>query len=462
MNTLIECPARRAVANILREARLNWRLSRLKDTLEGLEPIVRMIDVGGDLIPSLGERNKSATGARHWARGCIRLAASCAYLLGRGDTLNELLDMAQRQWGDDATLLQLAARAAMDDRRVEESIALIRRACALAPRRPRLLELLSRLEAQAGHMDEAIAAVRVAARLRPRRASLRIELAELALASGDCSLGLTALGALIDPPCLLHARLLAGCGRLSEAAEIYDRLIDARYSAPTIQSISPNQSRSIALQSFNRGVRADQDLLDASVERIEVLARMGDRAALIELADAELIDPFRSKTVLIRLADAMLNMGDAMRCIQLASRCRQGLEQPYALALISVAASLLGRPLLAERCRQRLGVRDQSLLARAWRRGLMAQIIAAQMSCEGAGKDPTQSVLEPLLQQALHALTERAVQSPDYADLHFHRGNCLAALGREDEARDAAEVALSINPHYADAQRLAGNLKIAA
>jgi len=462
MKTLIECPARHAVARLLRDARLNWRLSRVKDTLEGIEPIIRMAEAGCDLIPSRGEREAPATGTRHWARGAVRLAASCAYLLGRGETLNELINIAKRQWGDDATLMQLAARAAMDDQRVEESIALIRRAGTLAPRRPRLLELLSRLEAQAGHMDEAMAAVRVAARLRPRRARLRVELAELALASGECALGLAALGALIDPPCLLHARLLAGCGRLGEAAEMYNRLIDTRSPAPMIQSISPNQSRSITPQSSNRGVMGDQDLIDASIERIDVLERLGDRAAIIALADAELIDPYRSRTVMIRLADAVLNMGDPMRCIRLASRCRHSLEEPYALALISVAGSLLGRPLLAERCRQRLGARDQSLLARAWRRGLMAQIIAAQTSCERAGKDPTQSVLEPLLQRALQVLTDEAAQSPDYADLHFHRGNCLAVLGREEEAKDAAEKALSINPQYVDAQRLAGNLKRAA
>ncbi len=462
MNTTIECPARLAVARILREARLDWRLSRLKDALEALEPIVRLVGAECDLIPGPGERAPSAVEARRWARGAIRLAASCAYLLGRGETLDELINLAQRQWGDDATLLQLAARAAMDDGRVEESIALIRRARALAPRRPRLLELVGRLEARAGHMEQALAAVRAAVRLRPRRASLRIELAELALASGECALGLAALGVLIDPPCLLHARLLAGCGRLGEAAEMYNRLIDARSPAPAIQSISPNQSRSIPLRSSNRGVMADQDLLDASIERIEVLERLGDRAALIALADAEIIDPYRCKTVMIRLADAVLNMGDPMRCIRLASRCRRGLEGPHALALISVAASLLGRPVLAERCRQRLGARDQSLLARAWRRGLMAQIIAAQTSCERAGKDPTQSVLEPLLQHAAHVFAQEAAHSPEYADLHFHRGNCLAALGRKEEAKGAAQAALSLNPHYVDAQRLAENLKRAA
>ena len=168
MKIAIECPARRAVANILREARLNWRLSRLSDTLERLDPVIQLAASGCELIPGPGSRQGSATSTRHWARGAIRLAASCAYLLGRADALDELIRLAQQQWGDDATLLQLAARAAMDDARMEDSIALIRRAGTLAPCRPRLLELVGRLEAKAGHFDEALAAVRA---VKPARAA---------------------------------------------------------------------------------------------------------------------------------------------------------------------------------------------------------------------------------------------------------------------------------------------------
>ncbi|GEM_PF-6266567 len=462
--TTLECPARLAIARLLREARLNWRLSRLYETLKALEPIVRLVEEGCDLSPSLGAPNTSerTTSSRQWARGAVRLAAASAYLVGCDDQLAQLVNLAYREWGDDATLLQIAARAAMDDGRMEDSVELVRRACALAPRRSRLLELLGRIEARAGNIDEALAAVRVAARLRPRRASLRIELAELALAAGQNDLGLSALGALIDPPCLLHARLLAGAGRWREAVEMYNRLIEAGHVTPTFQSISPNHTTTMGLQSSNRGIVADEDLLNASIERIDVLERLGDRAAIQALADAESDDPFRCQAVLVRLAEATLNMGDPVRCARLASRCRHGSESAFALALLSVAATLLGRPMLAERCRTRLGLRDQSLLARAWRRGLMAEVIAAQSSCERAGADPTQSVLEPLLEHATHVLTQVAEQSPQFADVHYHRGNCLAALGREREAVAAVDTALSINANYTDAQRLRSSIKRAA
>lgn len=463
MSTL-ECPARLAVARLLREARLNWRLSRLDETLKTLEPIIRLVEEGCDLIADPGAPNgvERARVTRGWARGAIRLAAASAYLIGSNNRLEEVMNLAQREWGDDATLLQIAARAAMDDGQMDASVELARRACALAPRRPRLLELLGRIEARAGNIDQALAAVRVAARLRPRRASLRIELAELALAAGQHDLGLSALGALIDPPCLLHARLLAGAGRWREAVEMYNRVIEAGHATPTFQSISPNHTTTKGLQSPNRGIVADEDLINASIERLDVLERLGDRAAIQALADAEIDDPFRCRAVMVRLAEATLNMGDPLRCARLARRCRHGGESAFALALLSVAATLLGRPMLAERCRARLGLRDQSLLARAWRRGLMAEVIAAQSSCERAGADPTQSVLEPLLEHATDVLTEVAQQSPHFADVHYHRGNCLAALGREREAVVALDTALSINATYADAQRLMDTLKRAA
>lgn len=459
----LECPARHAVARLLREARLSFRLSRLRDTLEQLEPVVQLAQEGCELVARRGTGSGGrAEDASRWALGALRLAASCAYLLGETSKLEHFAALVERRWGDDAALLQLLARSAMDDGRMEEAVDLARRACARAPRRARLLELVGRIEARAGNLDEALAAVRVATRLRPRRASLRIELAELALAAGQFDPGLAALGALIDPPCLLHARLLAGAGRLREAVEMYDRVIDSGHAAPVIHSISPRRRTTLNLSSGNRGVMVDSDLLDASIERIDVLERLGDRTAIFALADAELADPFRSGPVMVRLAEAALNMGDPRRCVQLARRCRRGIESAFALALLSVAATLLKRPLLAERCRDRLGPRDRALLARAWRRGMMAEIISAQTSCERAGADPTQSVLEPLLQHAARVLGEVATESPRFADVRFHRGNCLAALGREAEAMVEVNAALSINASYADAQRLAETLKRAA
>ncbi len=464
MNT-IQCPARLEVARLLRQARFNWRLSRLGEALDALEPIVRLAQEGCELIasPCEGEAGEALAARRQrWALGATRMAAQCAYLAGCHTRLAQLLNMAEQRFGEDATLLQIAARAAMDEGRIEEALAPARRACALAPRRARLLEWLGRVESRAGNIGAALDAVRAAVSIRPRRASLRIELAELALAAEQYDLGLAALGALIDPPCLLHARLLAGAGRWREAVEMYDRVIDAGHAAPAFQSISPTHVASMALQRPNRGLVGDADLLRASIERIEVLERLGDRAALQALADAELDDPFRCDAVVVRLAESALNMGDARRSVRLARRCRTGGQAPMAIALLSVAATLLGRPMLAERCRARLGVRDQSLLARAWRRGLMAEIIAAQSSCERAGADPTQSVLEPLLSRAADVLGEVVEHSPRFADVHFHRGNCLSALGREREAVEAVHEALSINPNYADARRLATTLQHAA
>lgn len=460
----IQCPARLEVARLLRQARFNWRLSRLGEALDTLEPVVRLVEEECELMPSprQAEQRESVSPRQCWALGATRLAAQCAYLAGRHERLAHLIRVAQRRFGDDATLLHIAARAAMDEGRVDEALAPARRACALAPRRARLLEWLGRAEARAGNIKEALDAVRSAASLRPRRASLRIELAELALANEEHDLGLAALGALIDPPCLLHARLLAGAGRWREAVEMYDRVIDAGHATPAFQSISPTHVASMALRRPNRGLVGDADLLRASIERIEVLERLGDREALQALADAEVDDPFRCGAVLVRLAESMLNMGDAPRCVRLARRCRTGGQAPMALALLSVAAALLGRRMLAERCRARLGVRDQSLLARAWRRGLMAQIISAQTSCERAGADPTQSVLEPLLRHATNVLGEVLEQSPHFADVHFHRGNCLSALGREREAAEEVNEALRINPNYADARRLAATLQHAA
>ena len=463
MNTLA-CPARHAVAGLLREARLAWRLARLAETLEALQPLIQLVESGDDLTanPDSDFAARRPTPRLHWARGAVRLAASAAYLLGNARRLDQLIRLAGKCYGDDATLLQLAAREAIDGGRLDDAANLVRRAVAIAPHRPSLLQLRARLAARAGRLDEALEASRLATRLRPRRAALRLELAHLALAAGRHDLGLAALGALIDPPCLLHARLLAGCGRWREAVEMYDRVIESHTPNPMSVSLSPDDSTSLTLRAGNRGVLDDGELLDAAIERIDLLERLGDRAAIIGLADVESADPFRSRQVVIRLAESMLNLGEARRCIALARRCRRGVESATALALMSVAASLLGRTMLAERCRRRLCLGDRTLLARAWRRGLMAEIITAQMSCRRAGSDPTQSVLEPLLSSAVEVLGQVSEQSPRYADVHFHRANCLAALGRSEEAGAALDTALLINPAYADARRLDATLRRAA
>lgn len=459
-----ERPDRTAVARLLREARLNWRLTRLGETLAALEPLIQMArdatDLTADPVPDPGGQTRSAR--QTWARGAVRLAAQAAYLLGEGERFDDLLDLASARWGEDPTLLQLAARQAIDQGTTEQAAEFARRAAMLAPRRPRILQLLARLEARLGRLEDALEAARTATRLRPRRAALRLELAHLALAAGRHDLGLAALGALIDPPHLLHARLLAGCGRWREAVEMYDRVIDEHAPLPASVSISPADSTSLSLCDGSRGVRHDRELLDAALERIDLLERLGDRDALTALADAELADPFRSPAVLVRLAEAMLNFGQARRCLALAWRCRRGAESAAAFAFMSVAANLLGRAMLAERCRRRLRLQDRALLARAWRRGMMAGIISDQTSCRRAGADPTQSILEPLLSRAVEVLSQAGEQTPGYADLHYHRANCLAALGRTDEAGAALDTALTINPNYADAARLVETLRAAA
>lgn len=457
-------PARRITASALREARLSWRLSRLGATLAALDPLLEMIDAA-ESSPgcSVAGGAKETGQPKPWrTRGAVRLAASAAYLLGRDEALERMLRLGARRYGEDATLLHLEARRAVDDGRLDDAASLARRAAAIAPDRPRLRQLLARLEARAGRHDAAIEAARAAIRLRPRRACLRVELAQIALAAGRHDLGLKAIGALIDPPALLHARLLAGCGRWREAVEMYDRVLESHAPAPSSQSRSPLAAAPIRVTCFNRGVDVDRDLVDAAIERIDLLERLGDRSAVIALADAEVADPFRHPALLVRLAEVMLNFGEARRCVALAGLCRHSAEAPRALALISVAADLLGRGVLAERCRRRLRAGDRTLLARSWRRGLMARLIAAQTSCRRAGSDPTQSVLEPLLTRAVEVLTDASAQSPRYADVHYHRANCLAALGRTEEAAAALDTALRINPSYADARRLADTLRAAA
>lgn len=457
-------PLRAMIASALREARLSWRLARLGATLDALEPLIQLIEAGETSIESAAAVGASgAGGAKPWrARGAIRLAASAAYLLGRDEALQRLLRVGAQHVGEDATLLHVAARRAVDDGRLDEAASLTRRAAAIAPGKPRLLQLLARLEARSGRHDAALEAARAAIRLRPRRACLRIEMAQIALAADRHDLGLKAIGALIDPPALLHARLLAGCGRWREAVEMYDRVLESNSPAPVSRSLSPLGAAPLSVPWFNRGVLADRELVDAAIERIDLLERLGERTALIALADAEVADPFRHGAVLIRLAEALLNLGETRRCVALAGRCRHGEHAPRALSLISVAADLLGRGPLAERCRRRLGQHDRALLARCWRRGLMARLIAAQTSCRRAGSDPTQSVLEPLLGRAVEVLAQVTAESPRYADVHYHRANCLAALGRRDEARTALDTALLINPAYADARGLADILRAVA
>jgi tetratricopeptide (TPR) repeat protein len=114
----------------------------------------------------------------------------------------------------------------------------------------------------------------------------------------------------------------------------------------------------------------------------------------------------------------------------------------------SVAAWAAGRSSLGGRLLSRATVADRAFFSDLWIRAEAALLVDRQRSARIAGKDPSPSVLRPLLTQSLAVLDRDVEQNPNYADLHYHRGMCLSGLGLLVEAREELTEALRLNPHY--------------
>jgi tetratricopeptide (TPR) repeat protein len=311
----------------------------------------------------------------------------------------------------DPALTRLRARTLLKQGRLEEADRLIAAAIDLRPHHAGAVVLAGRIARRRGEHARAVDLLQRAIDLRPHEESLRRRMVQWQLDAGHPQRAEEALARLTWPEPLLAARVLRARGRLLEAADLLER---------TISGAAGPASR-------------DRE----RAELVEVLEEIGNPDALRRAID-QLDD--RSPGALLCAARAMLPLGSFGRAAHAAARlARMAPWRRPALPVLMVAATLDGHAQTSRRVLEMLrsGPRrpDVRTLVDAWRRGLLGATLGSQRSANRAGADPSRSVLQPLLQEALRVIETAPVGSArDRADLRRHRADCLAAMGRTLEA----------------------------
>jgi tetratricopeptide (TPR) repeat protein len=128
-----------------------------------------------------------------------------------------------------------------------------------------------------------------------------------------------------------------------------------------------------------------------------------------------------------------------------------------------VNARACGRRRLADRALTQLnrytGSRQRrKLLAEHWQHA--AAPLALEAGLRGAPADhPGQTALQTLLKSAAHTLAGVTSDYPRRADAHYHLAVCHHLLDDPSQAMACTDEALAVNPRYAAAQRLAGQIE---
>ena len=153
-----------------------------------------------------------------------------------------------------------------------------------------------------------------------------------------------------------------------------------------------------------------------------------------------------------------LRLGEWALAVQLGRSLRLTTLAAKGWAVASVAAFAAGKPSLGMKAMKRCGENDRRYLASLWMHAEFAGHFDRQRSTMIAGRDPSVSLLNPLLARAASILDRHIESTPHYADRYYHRGMCLAGLGLNEEARESLERALEINPFYLKAREAAETL----
>ncbi len=264
----------------------------------------------------------------------------------------------------------------------------------------------------------AISLLHRADRVKPNRddiAALQVQ----TLIDADCvKRASTVLDSMRKPSPVLRARLLKAQGRVLEAVELLAGQTEAGASAGDVE---------------------------ITHELIDLLERLGNHPRLSSVLLK--VGPDQPE-VLVRAGAGWLSLGwFATAVLHLAPLRNVGRYRRDALAVITVAASMLGRMRLAElalaRLQQTPSGADPIEMAHLWRRALTARLFSDQCNPQQAGADRNASLLQPLLRTAVEVFASQPRTRPGVmrgaggADIQRHRATCLAAMGRTKEATEA-------------------------
>ncbi|MCK4871781.1 MAG: tetratricopeptide repeat protein [Phycisphaerales bacterium] len=183
---------------------------------------------------------------------------------------------------------------------------------------------------------------------------------------------------------------------------------------------------------------------------IKALDVRGDAMALRKVCRAAL----RRANAAGRLAaaEAMLGIGEWVLAAHLGRSLTRTTLAARGWLVVSVAAWVAGRSSLARRAIRRVDLVDRAHLAHLWVKAESAVLVDRQRSADVADRDPSVSLLRPLLSQALVVLDREVGKHGHYADVHYHRGMCLAEIGLHDDAAASFRQAININPGYTRAK----------
>lgn len=438
---------RHTLALLLRQARMQWRLGNIRPAGALCEQII-------DTFPG--------------CRAAHRLALRAARLEHAWDRHAGLIRLPTLIWPSDPRLMLEAAWFHLAHGRLKEARATWLRAGTRLARRSDSLDFEIELLESEGQYRTALALASRRLTKRPHESSLLVKIARVSLSAGRPDIGLRALSQLVHPPRILQARLLASTHQLYQALDCINSLIAEQSASGTEPCAVPHE----AGPTSPRTTSAPADYLQARLLRIDWLVALGDLSRIRALAGDWLdqatsteMDPNRGEEG-VALARALMSLGQWSDALRLAHACRHadGIIQLRSRGVMAAVCTQLNRTRLAARCARPLrqtplGTR---ILARCHRIAMYGRELANQWTPRSApqtaGADPETSVLKPLLERSASVLDWAVKSNPAYADLRFHRANCLSGLGRDDTAREELEAALALNPRYRKARELLDSL----
>jgi predicted O-linked N-acetylglucosamine transferase (SPINDLY family) len=311
----------------------------------------------------------------------------------------------------DADGLYTQALAACEAGRIEDGIALVRRAIALAPEQLRLHRLLGMALSRLGRNEDALQSIDRAVALDPARADLYGSRADVLVALGRLDAAVESYDrALALAPDSVEdwcnrGAVLIDLGRHSEAVASFGRAIAL---APDFAPAHYNHGNALAaierhdeaLASFDRAIALAPDFADAHNNRANALDRLARHAEALASADRALaIDPGH-RGALVTRAILLRKLG----------------RRDEALAS----------------CDRALSLRPDDVDALAARGDVLIEL--------------------KRFDDALATLNGLVGLAPQSAHAFYNRGNVLKELGRRAEAVESYRRAVTIRPDYAEAR----------
>ncbi len=355
----------------------------------------------------------AAMGDRRTVR-CLKID----HLLANGhyDSADAMIARSLMQDEDHPLMRLRFARSLRLQGRVKQADAEIQKTLAVRPKHCASLKLGAEIAAEIGHFQRAVFLWTLAVDERPGDRELRCGLVQACIDAGMARQAAAQLEMVKDPPTILQARVLCAQHRVLEAIE--------------------------ALECSTWNNRSE----DEWCELIDCLEDAGDVVRLRKVI-SEIVEV--KPTALLRASQALLSLGEFAEAAERLERVIEG-DVPLPLKREAMMSLVIARAMDAERSatdenvqgtletmmRSELGTTDNaSGHAALWLRGLLGRCIRSQASGKKCGADPSTSVLQPMLRDAVRQL-ERAIvpgranaAEVDRAAIARLRDVCLAAMG---------------------------------